>query len=134
MRKILITTDFTDEAAKNINTVLRFLQDASRPVSVLLLNTYLLPRSEPSRVIELNDELKKKSRDGLAAAKKSAIEANTNPLVMIDTASHLGSLNNVVQNLMGVEKYETIAFCESGEEKLSELIRNSAAPLLITCK
>lgn len=133
MRKILITTDFTLEATRNITMVLEFLNDSKSPVSVLLLNTYLLPRSEPALVIELNDELKKKSREGLAKTQESALRKNSNPMVTIETASHLGSLFNVVQNLLGREKYEIVSFCEAGADRVAELIRKESCPILITC-
>ncbi len=133
MRKILITTDFTPQAEKNVELVIDLLKDIRSEVSVLLLNTYLPPRTEPARVIELNDELKKKSREGLAQAKENALASNKNPLVKIETASHLGSLFNVVHNLLGPEKYATVSFCESGAEKIAELIHNEKGCILITC-
>ena len=133
MRKILITTDFSPQASQTIEHVLKLLQGSDSAVSVLLLNTYLLPKADPSKVIEMNDELKRRSRDGLAESLQKAEAENSNPLVSIQTASHLGSLFNVVQNLMGQEKYETVSFCEGGPQKVAELITKKKCPVLITC-
>lgn len=129
MKRIVIPTDFTPGSQLVLERVLRFLHECPYPCELVLLNTYLVKHTDPARVIELNDELKKKSLDGLNRLKQEVSEKLANPLVTIDIASHLGSLQNVIQNFLMRDRYEIIQ--HDNHEALENNLKHEQRPLLV---
>lgn len=135
MRNILVTTDFSEHARNTLLHVLRFLKDTQIPCRILLLNTYVVSHSDPDQLITLNDELKKKSMDGLEKERKEALKDFTNSNISIETHSHLGSLNNVILQLMKKNNIDLVAMGNMEREQVdtvSRSLKKQQHPLLVT--
>lgn len=135
MRNILVTTDFSEHARNTLLYVLRFLKDTQIPCRILLLNTYVVSHSDPDQLITLNDELKKKSMDGLEKERKEALKGFTNSNISIETHSHLGSLNNVILQLMKKNNIDLVAMGNLEREQVdtvSRSLKKQERPLLVT--
>ena len=65
MNNILLTTDFTQDSGHSLDYVLDILKDSKFPVKILLLHTFMVQQTDPSKIIILNDEMKLKSNIGL---------------------------------------------------------------------
>lgn len=115
-----------------------FLQHSIVPARILLVNTYIVElSSDPSQLVTLNDELKKKSKAQLEQEVQWAKGQCMNPLVSIEVASHMGSLNNVILNILRREKIDLVAMGKgSGNhvEQVASLLKLQSCPLLITHK
>jgi hypothetical protein len=109
MKKILITTDFSAQSRHTLGLVLNHLKDTKDVCQIILLNTYLVQYFDPELLISVNDELKIKSRAGLEQEKALAIKLNTNKNVSIEIATHIGSLNNVIQYLVRRDGIDMVA-------------------------
>lgn len=58
-----------------------------------------------------------------------------NPNVTLEVASHMGSLNNVVLQLVQKDKFDMVAMGKSGGdnvETISKMLKQQKCPLLIT--
>lgn len=135
MKKILITTDFSTHSQYTIFYVLNLLHDTQIPCKILLLNTYIVQQTDPHQVISTNDELKRISKLGLERQRDKALKNVINFNISIEIASHMGSLNNVVMQLLRKEKIDLVAMGKNGGrhvESLSHLLKQQQCPLLIT--
>lgn len=135
MKQILIATDFTCHSKHTIQYVLRFMQDTKIPCHITLVNTYMVQQTDPKQVILLNDELKKKSKAGLEQERDEAIGKITNPNISIDIASHMGSLNYVILQLLNKKEIDLVAMGKNGGqhvETISVMLKQQQCPLLIT--
>lgn len=135
MKKILIPTDFSPQSKHTIQYVLNLVQDTQVPCHILLLNTYVVQQTDPKQVIQVNDELKRKSKEGLDSALAEARTKIKNPSILIETASHMGSLNNVIMQVLQKEKIDLVAVCKAGGkhiEKIAATLHQMKCPLLIT--
>ena len=111
------------------------MQDTQIPCHITLVNTYMVQQTDPSQVIELNDQLKRKSKTGLEQELISAQTKVKNPLITLDIVSHMGSLNNVVLQLIRNQAYDLVAMGKNGGkhvETISSLLKQQKCPLLTT--
>lgn len=135
MRNILVTTDFSQHSTNTLQYVLRFLQDTQIPCRILLLNTYVVNHQDPDQLITLNDELKKKSLEGLEKERNEALKMLPNPNIKIETYSHLGSLNNVILQLMKKNPIDLVAMGKNEGHQIdvvSRMLKKQQCPLLVT--
>ena len=138
MKNVLIPTDFSSQSRYSLEYILDFLQHSTVPAKILLVNTYIVEmNSDPSQLVTLNDELKKKSKAQLEQEVLWARSQCMNPLVSIEAASHMGSLNNVILNILRREKIDMVAIGKgngSHFEQVSSLLKKQGCPILITHK
>lgn len=135
MKTILIPTDFSSHARYNLEYVLNLVRDTQVPCKLLLVNTYMVQQTDPREVISLNDELKQISKKGLELEKQHALRLSTNPNIQIETASHMGSLGNVVVQLLRRQKIDLVAMGKNGGkhvDSIATLLKQHKCPLLIT--
>lgn len=135
MKKILIATDFSRHSRYTVEYVLDLMESTRIPCQICLLNTYIVQHPDPSKLIALNDELKSFSKSGLEKERSEAMKRITNPLVTLEIASHMGSLNNVVLQMVQKDKFDMVAMGKSGGdnvETISKILRQQKCPLLIT--
>lgn len=136
MKNVLIPTNFSAESRYALEYVLEFLQYAKVPSRILLVNTYIVQLDgDPQELLSLNDALKAKSRAMLREEVAWARAHCSNPLVTIDSTSHMGSLNNVILNLLRREKIDLVAMGKANGnhvEQVATLLKQQNCPLLIT--
>jgi hypothetical protein len=121
MKKVLVTTDFSTQSRRTLEGVLHFFKDSQEDCQIILLNTYLVTLTDPDFIISLNDEMKLKSKNGLEKEKAAALKINSNKKISIETTSHIGSLNNVIQRLIRCERIDMVALGKEDREALEEL-------------
>src|SRR5665647_862696 len=135
MKRILVTTDFSCHSKHTIDYVLNFLCETQIPCQLLLVNTYMVQQTDPKQVILLNDELKKKSKEGLEREREEAMKKVTNPRISIDVISHMGSLKNIIMQMLKTDKMDLVAMGKDGGknvETIAALLKQQQCPLLIT--
>lgn len=135
MKKILITTDFSAHSRHTVDYIINLFHDTQIPCNILLLNTFKVLQPDPKKVIATNDELKKLSTLGLEVERSEALRKITNPLIKVDIASHMGSLNNVVLQILQNEKVDLVGMGKKKGrhvEMMSSLLKKYNCPLLIT--
>ena len=135
MKRILIATDFSVHSRHTIDSVLKHLHESQTASQVLLLNTFMVQQTDPALVIQENDEMKKRSKEGLSQEKSIALGMVQGFNVSIDTASHMGSLNNVIAQLVHKDKYDLVAMGKDGGRHVacvSALLKQLQFPLFIT--
>lgn len=131
--KILIPTDFSPTSQTLIEKVLESLKDKG-PSEILLLNTFIVKETDPELVITANDRLKSQSKNSLEALKSLTLQKITNPQINVQTASHMGSLRNVIQQLLKKEKFDHIAVTKDQAGELSsirEFLKEKACAFII---
>lgn len=121
MKKVIIPTDFSPSARHCLEKVISFLAESSVAVEVILLNTYRVQHKNPVDVIRINDELKGRSKDALHEERKAAESLNKNPKIRFSTASHLGSLSNVLLQVLKSKDVDLVAL-SSDNPYLAEVI------------
>jgi hypothetical protein len=95
----------------------------------------MVQQTDPRQVIQLNDQLKQTSKKGLEQALDYAQSQIKNPLITVDIASHMGSLNNVVLQMIRDKEFDLVAMGKNGGkhvETISVLLKQLECPLLIT--
>lgn len=136
MRNVLIATNFSPESRYTLEYVLDFLQPSRKESRILLVNTYLLnENSDSKQLVQINDELKKNSKELLDQEVAWAVSHCSNPLVIIESASHMGTLNNVILNLLKRESFDLVAMARgrgNHMKQVSPLLLEQNCPLLIT--
>jgi nucleotide-binding universal stress UspA family protein len=136
MKNVLLPTDFSSQSRYSLEYVLGFLQHTMVPSRVLLVNTYILQMSaDPLHLVSINDELKKKSKGLLDKEVFWARAHCLNPLVTIEAASHMGTLNNVILNLLRREDIDLVAMGKGNGnhvDQVASLLKLQNCPLLIT--
>ena len=135
MKKILITTDFSKHSKNTIKYVLNLFQTSQIPCQITLLNTYVVQQTDAKQVITMNDEMKRKSKEGLLAEEIEAKKLLNNSHISINTTSHMGSLKNVIWQLLKKEKIDLVAMGKDGGkhvETIQTLLKEEECPLLIT--
>ncbi len=133
MKKILIATAFSPDTQLTLDYVLDLVQDMKAPCKIVLLNTYIVHQTDPTQVISLNDELKKKSKQFLLDT-IDEIKLK-NPEICIEVMSHMGSLKNVILQVIQQEKFDLVAISKEGGkqvESITALFKDIKCPLLIT--
>ena len=135
MKKILIATDFSKHSRYTVEYMLELLESTQIPCRICLLNTYIVQHTDPARVILLNDELKNISRTRLERELAELQKKVKNPKISIEIASHMGSLNNVVMQMVQKDNYDMVAMGKNGGENvetISKMLKQQKCPLLIT--
>lgn len=135
MKKILIATDFSRHSKYTIEYILNLLGDTHIAFQICLLNTYMVQHTDPAKVITLNDELKRKSKAGLEMELSEMLKKVNTPHLTFQTASHMGSLNNVVLQMVRNEKFDMVAMGKSSGdnvETIAKMLKQQKCPLLIT--
>lgn len=135
MKKILITTDFTFDAKYTIEFVLDLFRETQIPCRIILLNTFMIQQTDPGKIIALNDEMKLRSKTGLERQRTEAMDGVRNSNISIEIASHMGSLTNVILQLLSTNKIDMVAMgknCGKHVEKVAALLEQKHCSLLIT--
>lgn len=134
MKRILIPTDFSNTSLENIQSVLNSLRETSHTTEILLLNTYIVQQTDPSLVIGLLDQMKRESKSNLERIRGQILETLSNPHISVSTASHLGSLKNVIMQFLQKDSFEQLAVTRDQEIELRpirELIRSKSCSVLV---
>jgi len=120
MKSILVATDFSSHSQDVLREVLEQLREV--PCRILPINTYLVDQSAgPENILALNDELKSQSKRKLEVQRAEALKENFNSHVSIETGSHMGSIDNVIKNLLLREKIDLIAMSNPSGTKLEKV-------------
>ncbi len=104
MKRILVATDFSPAARRALEAALARFPSAQR-FKVTLLNAYLVQETDPQLVLEANDRMKQRSREGLEREKAWLQEKG----LAAETLSQMGSLPNVLGRLLEREKPDLVA-------------------------
>lgn len=134
MKRILIPTDFSLDSLENIRSILDSVRDTRNTTEILLLNTFIVQQTDPSLVIVLNDQMKSESKSKLEKLRNELVAGISNPHIGVVTASHLGSLKNVIMQFMQKEKIEHLALTKSQELELRpirDLLKSYSCTVLI---
>jgi len=114
--------------------VLDSLRETSNSTEILLLNTYIVQQTDPSLVIGLLDKMKLESKSNLEKLKAELIQGISNPLIAVATASHLGSLKNVILQFLQKDNFTELAVTKDQEIELrpiKDLIRSRDCSVLV---
>ena len=133
MKTILIPTDFSLLSKHALKYAISLSQELNHISKIVLLNTYLLPPSPPQKLVEIHDELRKKSmnqlQDELNDAKKSHLPAS----ISLEPLSYLGSLESVLGNLTQEGKIDCIILGidpNSKKENLLKILTHTHCPVI----
>ncbi len=138
MKTILVTTDFSPHSRHSLRYVVELIEHDPGPIRILILNTYNIPMKvgmTSGQIILLNDELKRRSKEGLEIERLAIIKLIKNSKIKIDTSSHIGTLKNVVHQLLDDEKIDLVVMGKDGGrhvESIAAFLRNYECPLLTT--
>lgn len=135
MKRIIIATDFSPHSRKAIDCVIGILKDTMARYEILLLNTYMVKETDPLKIIALNDELKLASKRNLEFEREEIQKKLRNPNITVGIASHMGSLTNVVSQLIKKDQVDFVAMGKDGGknvENVSVILRQYGCPLLVT--
>lgn len=134
MKKIIIATDFSSHSKHATQCILKFLGESKIPISVLLLNTYLLLKvASGDDIIKINDQLKEISQKNLAHEKKQILDMVKERPITVEISSRIGSLPGVIEQLIQKEHYDFIVMGKNGGEnvlKVSKLLKKNKGPSL----
>ncbi len=134
MKIILVPTDFLDASRKALQQALLFAKLCSEECKILLLNTYLIPASAPSQLVQVHDDLRKKSQEKLKEELQWIQKEKASTQLSFEILSYLGSLENVLSNL-SEERHIDYIFLGTNEEsrydELVKILRRVSCPLLI---
>lgn len=111
------------------------MNDLQIPCRILLIHTYMVHQTDPELALSDNDSFKERSKAGLEAERLEALKHNKNPHISIETSSHMGSLNNVIQHLLKKEKIDLVAMGKNGGRHVASvatMLKKLKCPLLIT--
>jgi nucleotide-binding universal stress UspA family protein len=127
---MLIVTDFSVAARNAVRYVLSWLTDVGMRCDVLLLNTYVIPRASADQLIRINDELREKSLNDLKDEAGAAGRMLQGDGVRIETMSHMGTLENVVDYLTTAKPIACLA-AGSGGGLDAESLKKAHCPVLL---
>jgi nucleotide-binding universal stress UspA family protein len=132
VKSALLPVDFSQNSRKLVEEALSYLQERKAPCRVLLLNTYLIPRTPFDRLLEVHDELRKKSTNGLEEELERIRAIMTSPEIAFEILSYMGSLENVIVYLAEERKVDCIILGkEDGNLRKSLLSRLDCAILTL---
>lgn len=135
MKRILVATDFSEHSRHALKHAIELVRNTEHPVRITLLNSYRVQETDPLRVIDLNDELRRQSKAGLEQERQEALKLIKNPHITIDTASHIGSLSNVILQLLQVGEVDLVVLGKDGGAKLASveaMLKQKKCPFLVT--
>ena len=109
MKNILIATDFSKYSIEAVNYVTYLVQRLQESCHILLLNTYLIPfDTSKEKLIEV------KSRIDCVLKGKS---------ITIETISQIGSLHNVILNIIDIKPINMVVMAACGGDYLSKIAK-----------
>ncbi len=132
--KILIPTDFSLTSKSLIDQVVNSLHETDTLTEILLLNTFIVNETDPEQVITANDKLKSESKMSLEELKSLTMGKILNPNIQIQTVSHLGTLKNVIQQILKKEKFDQLAVTKELATELTtirEFLRDKECSFVI---
>ncbi len=132
--KILIPTDFSLTSKSLIEQVVNSLHETDTLTEILLLNTFIVKETDPEQVITANDKLKSESKMSLEELKSLMMGKILNPNIQIQTVSHLGTLKNVIQQILKKEKFDQLAVTKELATELTtirEFLRDKECSFVI---
>lgn len=136
MKSILVTTDFSPHSNYSLRYILEWLKDIQSPTNIILLNTYLVDmKNDHQHLLQLNDQMRLESKKKLELQKAEALTWVKNSFTDIKTASHMGTLTNVMTNLIRTEQIDLVVMGKNGGghvEQIVDLLKKQRCPLLIT--
>lgn len=121
--KILIPTNFSPESVGLIDQTLAKIQNTRTPTEILLLNTFTVKETNPGLVISENDRLKKESILNLQKLKAETDLKIKNPFILVTIASHLGTLKNVIQQILIKEDFDELAILRDQSSDISGITK-----------
>lgn len=107
--KILVPINFSADNSQLLEQILHRIQETRTPTEILLLNTYIVRETNPALVISENDRLKQESLQNLQKLKYETDSKISNPFILVTVASYLGTLKNVVQQILIKEDFDELA-------------------------
>lgn len=122
MKQVLIPTDFSDASTRAITQAIKIFQKSGVPCHILLLNTYLVPKSPGLNIIEANDAIKKQSLSAMEMQKKKiqALIKNSSS-IQVDTVSILGALKNVLARVIKENKIDLVIMGKDEGKHVAEI-------------
>lgn len=123
LMKILVPINFSTDSTELLEKLLNRIQDTRTPTEILLLNTYTVKETNPALVIAENDRLKRESLQNLQKIKHETDAKNKNPFILVTVASHLGTLRNVVQQILIKEDFEELAISKEHSSDISAIMK-----------
>ena len=135
MKNVIIATDFSSHSKNTFQHVLKMLQDTKIPCQIILLNTYMVNEKDPGQVISANDRLKNESRERLEIERQEILKLISNPNITVTTASHIGSLNNVLHQLMQKDQVDLVVMGKGDQEivaAVSKVLKNKNCRLFVS--
>lgn len=134
MRVLLIATDFSQAAGAAIRYAVDFFEDCASFCHVILLNTYLIPSTPANQLVAVNDEMKKKSLEGLKKECKAAQELIKGEKMTFEILTQMGSLESVMVHVVEDKKVDLAIMATDGAKNRDEILgvlRRLSCPLLI---
>lgn len=131
---MLVATDFSVFSRRTLKKVLGLIAQSPAPVTLLLVNTYLIQDADPSRLVEENDRLKKFSLNQLEQEKQFVETIHSGPGLKVELASHLGSLGNVLTHLLKKDHFDLVALGENHQQAISSIssvLEQKGIPLIV---
>jgi hypothetical protein len=132
--KILIPTDFSHTSKSLIEQIVNSLHETETLTEILILNTFIVKETDPEQVIVANDKLKSESKTSLEELKSLTMSKILNPNVQIQTVSHLGTLKNVIQQILKKERFDQLAVTKEQASELTaikDFLRERACSFVI---
>jgi len=132
MKRILLPTDFSENAEKAINYALAMMK--GEPCEFILLNTYKEPHSGAAMVISILDILKKDSLEALAVEEARLKPKGEGEAWRITTACEHGDLADVVRSLVVRHSIDLVVMGTKGASGVREMLMGSnAAAIIANC-
>lgn len=100
LKEFLIYTDFSETSRNALIYAMSYFKDIKASGRVILLNTYQIPPATPDQLVQLNDELRKKSRTGLERELREAQARLGDEHIVFDMIAHMGTMDNVIRHLV----------------------------------
>jgi nucleotide-binding universal stress UspA family protein len=134
MKTLLMVTDFSQAAGTVFRAAVDFFGNCAVFCHVILLNTYLIPATPANQLVAVNDEMKKKSLEGLKKECKVAQELIKDKKMTFEILTQMGSLESVMVHIVEDKKVDLAIMATDGAKNRDEILailRRLSCPLLI---
>jgi nucleotide-binding universal stress UspA family protein len=134
MKTLLMVTDFSQAAGTVLRAAVDFFGDCTAFCHIILLNTYLIPATPANQLVAVNDEMKKKSLEGLKKECKVAQELIKDKKMTFEILTQMGSLESVMVHIVEDKKVDLAIMATDGAKNRDEILailRRLSCPLLI---
>lgn len=121
--KILVPTHFSADSNKLLEELVVRIEDTRTPTEILLLNTFIVKETNPALVISENDRLKNESVQNLQSLKSNIETKIKNPFILVTIASHLGTLRNVIQQILMKEDFDELVISKEQSADISGIAK-----------